>query len=352
MRFDATDIQTLILNLTWYCIDVAHWINPRFRAVFPSLDHLAAVFPTLGITFCDGLLDVVQSATPPSINWFFSLPTDLPHRKWGIYVLVLRKGNSFKIYIGSGTSTINNGVRYRILQHKGRRVEPRHVKNAKDAGYKQVLCSLLAWCDTPTPARIPVFRTAIVAIEAAFHLIFWPMYNPTNNYSFPDGPWDRKDYEWQGLCSHNPLTEGVIDGVDNIEYTAEQLEYMATVAAERRRAVRRAYDKKLRANKTAKYSAYRLAASRRSQVKVAAKGRLAIAAKTYHCDTCNITCRDQAQLRRHNDTDRHKASFADGCGLYCEPCNYQAKDRSVLHRHQSSARHTKRCREAAAAAGN
>jgi hypothetical protein len=336
-----------MLHLTWLCINVSDWINPRFRTVFPTFDHLAALLPEIGLTFCDGLFDVVQKATAPGIDWFLSLPTDIPHRTWGIYVLVLRKGREFKLYIGTGTSTVNNGVRYRILQHKGRRVEPSHVKHAKNRGFKQVHSSLLAWCDTPSPARVPVFRTALVAIEAAFHLIFWPMYKTTTKYSFPDGPWAREDFAWTGLCSHNPLTEGIIDGVDNLDFTPEQLQYMADVAAERRRSVRRTWDRNHYKNKTPQFSASRLAASRRSQPKVAAKQKLVVKAKKFHCVPCNRTCRSKWDLDRHLGTDRHKDVVADGCGLYCEPCKFDAKDRWVLRNHLATATHLRLCAEAA-----
>ncbi|KAI7195754.1 Heat shock 70 kDa protein [Hortaea werneckii] len=175
---------------------------------------------------------------------------DIPHNLWGIYVLVLRKGRRYGIYIGSGTSTVNDGVRYRVLQHKGRRVEPKYLREAKKNGWIQVHEALLAWSSRPTAAQVPAFRTAYVAIEAAFHLIFWPMPKRNTEYSFPNGPWERDAYTWTGFCHHNPLTEGVIKGVDDLDLSAEQLEYMASVADERRKAVRRAYDKKLRANKT------------------------------------------------------------------------------------------------------
>lgn len=342
MPYDATDIQGLIIHVTWLCLSVPHWINPRFRLVFPALDNLAAIFPELGIVFVDGLFDVVQSLTPPTIDWFLSLSDVIPHNLWGIYVLVLQRGRKYIIYIGSGTSTVNDGVRYRVLQHKGRRVEPKHIRDAKDRGYKQVHEALLAWCDRPAAAKVPVCRTALVAIEAAFHLIFWPMFKRTTKYGFPDGPWARSAYDWTGVCHHNPLTEGVIVGVDDIQLSAEQLEYMAAVADERRRAVRRDYDRKLRANKTPQYAATRLAASRRHQPKASAKGKAAIAEKRYHCSTCNITCRKKWDLDRHYATPRHAANVADGCDLHCEPCNYQAKDRSNLRRHLSSARHQKK----------
>lgn len=346
MAYDAQDIQSLIVLVTWLCISVDAYINPRFRAVFPAVENLRAVLPQLSLSFCDGLFDIIQADNAPSIDWFLSLPSDIPRNLWGIYVLVLRKGSRYKLYIGSGTGNFHGGVRTRILQHQNRTVEPSLVRTAKRQGYKQVHSSLLAWCNRPGPAQVPLFRTALVAVEAALHLIFWPMYKTTTRYNFPESPWPRDSLEWAGLCSHNPLAEGVINGVDNIEFTAEQLEAMAAAARQQSRVVRQAYDRKLRANKTPAYRAARLRYSRTNQPKAAAKGKLDIANKRFHCKPCNHTARNGWGLRRHEATPRHASVVADGCGLYCEPCGYQAKDRNVLHRHQSSQRHAARVKAA------
>jgi hypothetical protein len=343
MANDTPDIQTLILHYTWLCLNVSDWINARFRAVFPTYDHLAALFPRLGITFCEGLFDVVQAATAPRIEWFLSLSAVTPKRLWGIYVLVLRKGNRYKLYIGSGTGL--KGVHSRLLQHAGRSVEPSHIKRAKDDGYKQVHSALLAWCDQPTAVQVPVFRTALVAIEAAFHLIFWPMYTRTSKYGFPDaGPWARKDFSWEGLSHHNPLTEGVIKGVDDLDLTPEQLEHMASVAAEHRKDVRNTWDRKQRASPRPQYMAKRLAVSRKYQPTATAKYHAVKASKVFYCDLCDVTTQSKFFKRRHERADRHIKAVADGCGpLHCVPCGHKARDRANLRRHCTSIKHKTRC---------
>lgn len=343
---DAEEIDTLILHIIWLCIDVRNWINPRFRALFPTFDHLVALYSEVGIRYCDGLLDILEAADAPPVTWFRALSGDLPRPNiWGVYVLVLQKADLFKLYIGSGTSTVNNGVRYRILQHQGRRVEPHHLAKAKDDGFEQVHCALLATCEVPTPALVPVHRSVIVALEAVFHYIFWPMCNRQTNYGFPDSMWPRSEFEWGGTCSHNPLHEGVISGSDDLELTSEQLEAIAAAALQRRREVRREWDRRVRANQTPEYRAYRLECSRRWQPKAAAIHKRNVDEKKFHCSLCDVSSRNKWGLERHEKTARHKAAVADGCGLYCEPCKYQAPDRYILHRHQSSARH-KRLMEA------
>lgn len=338
-NYNVGNIHALILQLTWACINVTHWISPRFRVLFPSFSDLAALLPELGLTFVDGLLDVVQSDTPPTIEWLLSLPSHIPSGCWGLYVLILKKGKEYKLYVGSGTSTSRNGARSRILQHQKRLVEPEGLRKAKDAGFIQVHESLLAWCPKPAPRNVPVFRATMLAVEATMHYIFWPMYKVTTLYGFPDALWPRNTYKYGGCCTHNPLTEGILDKNDNITFTAEQLEEIARLALEHRRAWRRAYDKKLRANKTPQYIARIRANSRRQTPDSLKKRQRAVKEKRFHCTPCDHSFGTNFLLRKHLATDRHKSVVADGCGLYCEPCKYQAKDRNVLHRHQSSARH-------------
>lgn len=328
---DHTDIASLILHYTWLCVNTTNWINPRFRVVLPSFDALTDLVSRLGITYEDELFDILQAPVAPSIKWFLSLPPDIPTKLWGIYALVFRKGKSYKLYIGSGTSSVGtSGVRTRINQHLRREVEPVRIRDAKNEGYVEVHETLLAWCPMPPPAHVPIFRATLIAIEAAFHLVFWPMYKKTTAYSFPAGagPWPREDFVWGGLATHNPLLEGVMKCVDDVSLTADELNLMAKLAHERRKAVKRKSDRKLRANPTPEYTAFRRECSRRQQPKTEAICQANLAAKKFHCITCYINCRTMSRLRRHYATDRHKRNIADDidddCGLYCAPCNYQA----------------------------
>ncbi|KAH3913990.1 hypothetical protein HBH56_096970 [Parastagonospora nodorum] len=347
MLYDAVDIQALILHATWLCLSVPDWINPRFRVLFPAYDSLAALFPQLGLTFVDGLFDAVQGSSPPSVDWFLSLPDTVPTKLWGVYVLVLKKRRRYAVYIGSGSDSKKAGVRARLLQHKNRSVEPSRVRDAKNQGYKQIHAALLCHCPMPAPAHVPAFRTALVAIEAAFHLLLWPMYNRKKKYGFPPGPWSRDDYEWAGLSSHNPLTEGVIVGVDDLDFTAEQLEFMAAIALQRKREVRREWDAKQKAERSPEehreFLDYKAVCNKRSQPKNLARGKRYVEEQRFHCSPCDKSFATRFGLDRHTATPRHQSVVDDGCGLYCEPCDYKAKDRNVLHRHQSSNRHKRRC---------
>ncbi|RMZ88796.1 hypothetical protein DV736_g3972, partial [Chaetothyriales sp. CBS 134916] len=69
-----------------------------------------------GLVFAPGLLNVVQFPTPPTIQFFNSLPTDASSR-WGIYAIVLETpGCRPRLYTGSGTEA-NPGVSARLKQY-------------------------------------------------------------------------------------------------------------------------------------------------------------------------------------------------------------------------------------------
>ncbi|PSK34095.1 glucose-regulated [Elsinoe australis] len=306
-----SDIKTRMLQSTWLCLDVDGWMNPHFRVIFPSLDHLAAVFTQFDITFCDGLMDVLQSPAPPTLKWLLSLPTEVPRHLWGIYVIILRKGRRYKIYIGSSTATVKDGVRSRIRAHELSNAEPIRVTEAKNAGYEQIHSSLLAWCDIPEAGFVPLARAAFISIEAAFSRIFWAMYTPTTRYGFPDGPWDRGLYEWGGgLCTHNPLHESIMKDDGDMDLTPEQLRTAATLAEQRRKDVRKAWEKKQRADKNSTFVAYRRKVNKAYAPVAAANAKRNVTKKIFHCGTCNISCESQSKLNRHYATPRHKAAIA------------------------------------------
>lgn len=285
------DFDDLILSLAWDSINARDWKNPIFQTIFPSFDHLADLYQDIKIIYTEKLLQISQKSSPPNASWFLSLPPRLPTPKdWGIYALVLCKGSKYRIYIGSGTSV--KGCRARLLQHRGRHVEPRWVRLAKDQGYKQVHAALLAQCEQPPAAKIPVFRTALIALEAAFHVLLWPMVKKDLSYGFPAGLWSPSDFTYGGLCGHNPLVEGVITGLDDIKLTAEQLEHKAAVSLARKRERQRIREANLRASRCPKYLAHRLRMSRAHQPKYSARDRLRILQKKFYCTACDRAVRN------------------------------------------------------------
>ncbi|WPB00865.1 uncharacterized protein RHO25_005485 [Cercospora beticola] len=126
--------------------------------------------------FCPGLLEVLQSATPPLTSWFEDLPTDIPESSWGIYCVVLRKpGPVPLLYFGSGTGVSREGVKTRLRNCLGPHLSslPSWVKAVLNDGYLIVHVALLAHCPIPTVVLIPVLRYFMVCLEAALPRVWW-----------------------------------------------------------------------------------------------------------------------------------------------------------------------------------
>ncbi|KAF2789274.1 hypothetical protein K505DRAFT_365742 [Melanomma pulvis-pyrius CBS 109.77] len=86
---------------------------------------------------------------------------------WGVYVLVLKKPRRRDLmYIGSGTAS-HRGLRARLYEHEHGVLCPRYVADAQRAVCRTYHKALLAYC-----SNIPVYRTVIVAVEAALSAVF------------------------------------------------------------------------------------------------------------------------------------------------------------------------------------
>lgn len=183
----VTTAASLMLTITWACVAVSDsgvWLNPRFRAVLPSLAVLSELFDAATLSFAPGLLDLIGNADPPSLDWFLSLPSDIPANSWGVYVLVLhRNGKSPRIYIGSGTA-FSNGIRGRVGEHLRGKNSPKYLKKALRNGWIITKVAVLAHCAIPNAALVPRIRTAIIALEAAFSCLFWSMLSRSTDYAF------------------------------------------------------------------------------------------------------------------------------------------------------------------------
>lgn len=66
------------------------------------------------------------------------------------------------------------------MQHIRRDAELSLLKAAKDEGFKQIHIAVLAWCRQPAAIQISICRVVVMALEAAFHYLFWSM--PSTNH--------------------------------------------------------------------------------------------------------------------------------------------------------------------------
>lgn len=89
---DASSAFQLIVLLTWLCLNTnVKLVQEIFWKVLSSQVVLEQLASTVSITFAPGLLDVVQSISPPTIAWFKTLPTNKSGKRWAVYLLVLQK---------------------------------------------------------------------------------------------------------------------------------------------------------------------------------------------------------------------------------------------------------------------
>jgi hypothetical protein len=339
MLYPAIDIASLVVFITWACINVPTYINPRFQHILFSQARLIELFDLAGFTFCPGLFDVLNAATAPSLRWFESLPDAVPTHVWGVYVLVLKKpGHTPLIYIGSGTA-FYRGVRARLSEHRHNKVSPRYLKDALRQGYKITHIALLAHCPIPNASHVPILRTVLVALEAALTCTFWAMHRRNKSYGFGDiRPWPRTSFEWKGLCGHNPLVEGIYNG--DFDFTPEQLEEIATAVKEKNRAYQEKYQKALRANPTEEYRARQKRNNEKQKPGTQARQQAAVANQEYYCKVCNVSCRDNASLVRHNTTTRHKKKTVQGDDdFHCSACNISFRYQSAINAHYKSKSH-------------
>jgi hypothetical protein len=136
MEFMAETILQFMLVVTWTCLNTTP-VNQKhvyFTKFLTSQESLEDIASKVSLVFAPGLLDLLRAATPPTIQYFKTLPSD-PGKSWAVYLLVLEKhGCRSKIYIGSSTNTVS-GVRHRFGQYRRLETLPHYVKKAVDEGY-------------------------------------------------------------------------------------------------------------------------------------------------------------------------------------------------------------------------
>lgn len=233
MALTATTILQFVMLVTWTCLSDTPFNqkNTMFARFFTSLSVLEGIASTASLEFAPGLFEVLQAATPPTIKLFKSLPTDVLSR-WGVYVLVLEKPLCRpRLYISSGTNSFG-GVRTRLKQYDDGFLIPQYVQASLDEGYTIVHKGLLCWIPHPTTTLVPINRLLIIALEATFAYMFWAMKARLGDYGMGHiCLWDRSTLEYDGLCSHPCLNEGIHGDFD---MTPEQLEAYAAEREQKR----------------------------------------------------------------------------------------------------------------------
>ncbi|KAK4935417.1 carbamoyl-phosphate synthase (glutamine-hydrolyzing) cpa2 [Elasticomyces elasticus] len=355
MAFQDTALFQVVILAYWTCLNDTHFNakNPLFARFFTSEEDLNTIAAATSLMFCPGLWEVIHATTPPTIEWFKGLPTcNSLWLIWGVYLLVLEKdGCRPLIYIGSGTSAMC-GVIVRFKQYDDLFLLPLRLEEALEMGYIIVHKGLLCWIDLPTAAQVPVYRLLFHVLEATFSYMFWAMYAKNGDYGMGHiRLWDREAMEYDGLCSHCCLNEGIRGDFD---LTAEQLEAQAIEKEKKRLELKKEnatnhHYKQMAEN----YDEYITQANERVQKSRAnnpekhketqnLRAQKAIENNTHHCDLCNLSFTTKLSLKNHLESAKHlrKAKESDN-PFRCAPCNLGFHNKSNLNRHEKSDRHRK-----------
>jgi len=257
-------------------------------------------------------------------------------------------GHPAMVYIGSSTSIIR-GLRARLSDYRREKTLPRRIREMMALGYERTHIFILAHCPIPEAKDVPLLRTVVIALEAAFACALWAMWSKDSWYGF-DGlcPWSRHTFEWSGLCSHNSLIEG-IRGFDEMDFAPEKLEEISAATREKNRLYQDDYQKQLRANPTEKFKNRMKTHNEKQKPGTKARQAEAIAAEKYRCEPCNVNCRDAASLRLHKTKPRHKKMVEMGDKDYeCAPCGFSNRYLSNYKQHLKTAGHLRTVPEASA----
>ena len=196
----APTILSFVLMKTWQCLkDTPNsQKNAYFIKYIPSQAALQEIASTTSITFAPGLFEILQAATPPTIENFKSFLTE-NLLCWAIYILILEKpGCTPRLYVGSGTD-VNRGVKNRFAEYDTLRNLPSHVEKAIDEGYEIAHKILLCWTPFPPASMVPKLRLLFVALEATFSYMLWAMKTLSKDYGVAHMClWDRTHLEYHG----------------------------------------------------------------------------------------------------------------------------------------------------------
>lgn len=317
------------------------------------------------ITFAPGVMEALQSSTPPTIALFKRLPVRSKGSQvlWAVYVIVLEKRNHrSKIYVGCGTD-FRHGVKVRLQHYKPNSNKlPKLVKKAMGDGWSITHKGLLYWTDLPRPKKRFSSRSLFLILECVFALAFWAMASRTKTYCMPNLlSWDIESLDYDGCCTHTSLHEMIPGEEDGL--SPEQVACKQEAAESRRKEQdKRARDKYYAQRNAEDFEGWRLrknASLKKSDAKIKASGK-------YRCKPCGLTFKSQFALNKHKGRQSHKDTVGTGRVYkhpqeklradaakaakthHCALCNRSLASTSALKKHTEGPRH--RGKEAAASA--
>lgn len=335
--------------------------NTRFAQFLTSLDVLKDAATNAGLEFAPGLSEVIESATPPKLPFWKNLPTDVSLKRWGIYAIVMEKnGRKPRLYIGSGTSKLA-GVKGRFKQYDDGFLVPEYVESSLEEGYSMTHKGLLCWLPSPKPADVPFCRLIMLVLEATFAYMFWAMKAKAGDYGMGHiRLWHHTSLEYDGLCSHCCLNEGI---TANFDLSPEELEEHA-VEREKKRIMLKAENatnhhyKQMAENydeymTNANERVYRSRANNpgRDAAHQARRIQENFDNETYKCEPCGSVHGTQQRLDKHLKSSLHINKVAGvqpkKTPYKCNICNEYKAHQSSLNKHYKSEAHKEMAKKVA-----
>lgn len=369
------DIAFDLVNLDlpkWY-INADIKVAFRTRAMWDSV-----VSSSSPLTPAPGLEEVLSGSSPPSIDYFKTLPQPSKSQKqWAVYALVLEKLDCKpKLYVGSGTNALDS-VKARFASYTNLTSLPELIDNALKEGYSITSRGMLCWVDLPPPHLVPRLRARMLALEAVLTIVFYACRKTIMDDLFiPDFfIWQRQDVSWDPACTHLSLSKGVRG---DLQLSDEELTLAAAARLTQRRTAGVIYRRKYRQRKRDEDEEAYLLQELRQHQKWSANNpgrRNEIAAgvrqrakdtERFRCDLCEINFFCQYDKDQHLKSNQHAEAVKNGGKVvkelsyaalakrasraaakarsdhFCEACQKPFDSIDALKRHQKTKVHQKK----------
>ena len=336
MVFQADTLLQLVLLIIWNVLTDTRPSSkqPHFAKYIPTQATLELLASCVSLVFAPGLFEVMQAATPPTVQYFKTLPTlsdDDPIKRWAVYLLVLERAHCrTRIYIGSGTHA-SQGVRHRMGQYSKKVLLPAYVAKALEEGYSITHQGSLCWIDLPSVGLVLKIRLLFLALEAAFTYIFWAIRTVNSENDYYMGHiclWDRATLEYDGLCTHCCLGEAIFG---NYELSERELEEHHD---DKKRKIREVKTKDMRKRRALNPQKFR------DQDRTRKTG--IVKKKDFYCALCKISLDGDYALQKHNSSVKHlkKAEYLKKPHV-CTLCSWGCDRLGHYNQHLTSVRHLK-----------
>lgn len=228
-----------------------HFLDVLYETVLPLVDtdtvtawsmklfhqkyHVFTFIQNLDMYVSPILPDAMVSETPPSMDFWYSLPSafgldDAVLKTHVIvYAVVLEKdGEVPRIAIGSGCNSVSGAQNRTVTWAREYKDKlPMRVKEFMEKGYDITHMGVIVMI--PMDGKDAIWSMLsgwIITLESAFTFLFWSIYQVAgkgikDHYLGHICPFFDEDFEYLGLNTHSPMMEGVRD----LELTPDELVY-------------------------------------------------------------------------------------------------------------------------------